>query len=194
MNTHTLAILTATIVSIVSATVISGAESAADVHEHEPSHWLNGSLNEVCKRPYKSTELWKVKDDIIPNFWFPCGARGEIALITDPGNPDNKYVELHGIIANDYSGKAPFIKITVRAKGKGVIILAWYCYDEVNGKRVHRETNRFTEKQISLPEWQDVVFEAGVPKYAVTKFAFEAVPAANEKILIDSIDILPLKK
>ena len=163
-------------------------------YEQDTRLFRNGTLNEQGKVRYKNSVLWKFSDELLPAFWAPCGRQGEVDYIVDKENPVNRYVRLKGVIANDYMGKSPFVKVRMRVKGKGKIIPSWYVYDEVKGKRVHRGSPRIGEFPFDHPDWKEIVFETALPKYAVTKFALYAVPDKGSDIYVDSVLITPLQE
>lgn len=167
-----------------------------DGSERDTRDWRNGSLNELNKKKFlKWGDNWIIHDGLLPANWYPCGATGELSVNQfAPDKTDNRYVDLRGILANDYTGKAPFVAVNVRVKGKGKLRLSWYCYDEVEKRRIHRLSRQFGEKDISADNWETVRFETDVPKYDITKLALEAIPASGEKILLDSVYVSPIEK
>ena len=164
-------------------------------YEQDTRTFRNGTMNEKSKIKYKSNKLWKVKDGVMPANWAPTGRSGDVEYIQDKANAMNHYLRLKGIISNDYMGKGtPFVKIRIRAKGKGTFYPAWYCYDVVNGRRKHKASLRIGKFDFDHADWKDVVIEADLPKYAVTKFALESVPAKGAEVFVDSVLITPLNK
>ncbi|MBO4305490.1 MAG: DUF4838 domain-containing protein [Lentisphaeria bacterium] len=164
-----------------------------------PRTFPNWTLNEAGTRKYTDKNgRWKVKDSILPAYWYPAGPGGELEFIRDGKDPKNAYVKLKGILTNDYWGRnASFVKIRIRAKGKGVFIPAWYCYDESKGKnqrRKHRASLTIGKYPFDHADWKEIVIMTKLPPYEVTKFALEAVPEKDSEIYVDSVLITQEEK